>query len=259
MEVQVQPHGAALAPLVEYDTATATQRLVGNYVGVRAIAASPVAPELCLGLQNGDLVRIDIATGAVIATTPTGLGPIVAVGYTRFGTLVWADATQLWSELVPGGPVWVSGSAIVDFGIGVASTASVTPFGVGCGLGAAAEWSSNSLPVLGNAGFALGLGSAPVNAFAVLALGGSRYFSAALGALPFSLQGLGAPGCELLVDPQVLLLLTTNAVGAATQVIPIPVAPGLAGLEFVGQWFVPDAGVGALGLAGTVGVAFVVQ
>jgi len=249
----------APAPLVEYDTATATQRVVGNYVGVLAIAVSPVAPELCLGLQNGDLVRIDIATGAVIATTPTGLGPIVAVGYTRFGTLVWADATQLWSELVPSGPVWVSGTSIVDFGIGVAPTASVTPFGAGCGLGAATDWFPNSLPVQGNLGFALGLGFAPANSFALLAFGNSRYFSASLGALPISLQGIGAPGCELLVDPQVLLLQPTNAIGAASQGIPIPFSPALAGVEFVGQWFVLDAGVGALGLAGTAGVAFVVQ
>lgn len=248
------------APLVEYDTTTATQRLVGSYVGVRAVAASPIVPELCLGLQNGDLLRVDLATGAVLSTTPTGLGSLVAVGYTRFGTLVWADAQQLWSELVPTAPVYVAATPIVDFGVAAVATASVVPFGPGCGLGALASWSANGLPTLGNAGFQLGLVDGPASSLAILALGGSRYFASGLGlALPLDLQGLGASGCDLLVDPQVLLAKVTNPAGGATQVVPIPATPALAGSEFVAQWFVADAGVGPLGLAGTAGVAFVVR
>jgi hypothetical protein len=248
-------------PVMEWTLPSGPIRQVGNYVGVQAIAASPLAPELCLGLQNGDLVRIDVATGAVLGTTSTGLGPIVAVGYTRFGTLVWADATQVHSELVPGGPIYVSPTAsIVDFGVATAPTASVTPFGSGCGLGANADWNALSLPTLGNSTFSLGVVQAPANALALLALGSSRTFSSVLSVpLPFDLAVLGAANCDLLVDPLVPLAYVTNSQGLATQIVPIPNAPTLAGIEFAAQWFVSDAAVGPLGLAGTTGVAFVVR
>lgn len=250
--------GGAASALVEWNLATSQLRTIGTFAAVSSVAASPFGGELCLGTTLGDLVRVDIATGAVIGTTPTGLGPIVAVGYTRYGTLVWASAQQLWSEFVPSAPIFVSNAAIVDFGVSTTDTASIVPFGAGCGLAANATWEAPSLPFLGNAGFSLGVRSAPANAYAVLMLGASRTLSSVFGAaLPADLAPIGAAGCSLLVDPLVLFALPTNGSGAADQPFPIPNTPGLTGVEWVGQWLVPDAGIGSLGLAASEGVAFV--
>jgi hypothetical protein len=49
----------------------------------------PVTGELLLGTVNGDLVTVDAASGAVTSvtsTTPATTGPLVAFGYSRFGT-----------------------------------------------------------------------------------------------------------------------------------------------------------------------------
>lgn len=249
------------APVIEFQLPSGPMRTVGNYVGVRALGASPILPVLCLGTHSGDLVHIDAVTGGVLSNTATGLGSIVAVGYTRFGTLVWADATELHSELVPGGPVYVSPTnAIVDFGVARAITATVTPFGDGCGLGSTADWNANSLPTLGNATFQLGLVGGPANALVALVLGDSRYQSSLLGVpLPFDLAPFGAVGCRLSVNPVVPLAYVSNNQGAVAQIVPIPANPTLAGIEFVAQWFVADANVGPLGMATTSGVAFVVR
>ena len=108
--------------------------------------------------------------------------------------------------------------------------------------------------------FSLGLLGAPAQSAVLLALGEGRGLWTATGAsLPFDLQPFGAPGCQLLVDPQVVQGLPTSAGGAANQPFPIPVTPSLVGLEISAQWFVPDASVGSLGFAATEAVAFVIQ
>lgn len=251
---------ASPSTVVEVDTATASVRQVGAYAGVRALAASPVANELCLGMQNGDVVRVDATTGAVLATTSTGLGPLVAVGYTRLGTTLWADAAQVWSELAPGGPIHVATDPIVDFGVGVAPAATVQPFGVGCAAGAAATWTTAGAPTLGNAQFALGCAGAPGSALCLLALGLGRYSAPALGVpLPFDLAAVGAPGCALRVDPETVVARIATASGAAQVGVPIPTLPALAGLQGHGQWFLADPSTGPLGLAAMPGVTFVLR
>ena len=248
------------APIVELDVITGTTRTVGNYSGTSCIAVSPTGSELCIGTIGGDLVRIDVATGAVTSMTPTGLGDLVAVEYTRFATLVYADAFSLFSELVPGNPIYISSTAILDIGVGTIPVASIVPFGNGCGVAAAANWSAPESPTIGNVGFSLGLLGAPAQSAVLLALGEGRGLWTATGAsLPFDLQPFGAPGCQLLVDPQVVQGLPTSAGGAANQPFPIPVTPSLVGLEISAQWFVPDASVGSLGFAATEAVAFVIQ
>lgn len=251
----------APALLIEYDLVGGAVRIVGSYQGVHALAASPVGTALLLGTEAGDLLQVDPATGAVTSSTNPQVGPILTVGYTRLGTRLYANDTQLWSDLVPNAPIFVSATQIVDFGVGRAPTASVVPYGQGCGAGGTATWANTGLPTLGNAGFQLGLRLAPANAFALLVLGGSRTVAAALGgvALPFGLGGFGASGCQLLVDPQIVGVLATGVTGNANQAIPVPSTASLAGIEFVGQWLVPDASVGPFGLATTEGVAFVVQ
>ncbi|MBK9385657.1 MAG: hypothetical protein IPN34_12675 [Planctomycetes bacterium] len=84
----VASNSGGASTVVEYDLASGTQRVIGSYVDVRSVAVSPFGGELTLGLENGDLQRIAVANGAMLGTTSTGLGPLISVGYTRFGTLV---------------------------------------------------------------------------------------------------------------------------------------------------------------------------
>lgn len=254
-KLYVATNNGGFSDVVEYDLQTTALRTVGNYSSVRCIAASPIAGELALGLSTGTIERIDVATGVVQSSFATGLGSLVAVGYTRFGTLVWADAQSLWSELAPNAPIHTSSSAIVDFGVAVHPVATSTPFGVGCGIGAAAQWDASGVPSLGNSGYTIGLRSGPIASFALLALGASRSITSAGAALPIDLAVIGAAGCPLLVDPLILLLRSTDAFGETDQPLPIPPTPALAGSEWVGQWLLPDPTVGPLGLATTAGLA----
>lgn len=243
----------------ELDVATGVTRTVGTYPGIRCLAASHTGSELCVGTFTGDLVRLDAATGAVVSVVATGLSDLVAVDYTRFGTLVYSDGSALYSELVPTAPILVSATVIVDLGVARVPTASVVPFGDGCGVVAAASWASTGVPSLGNGSFALGLRDAPPQSVALFAVGQGRSVWQAAGlSLPLDLQPVGAAGCRLLVNPQVSLLLPTNANGAADQAFPIPSTPSLIGLELAAQWFVPDAAIGSFGFAATEGVAFVI-
>jgi hypothetical protein len=63
----------------------------------------------------------------------------------------------------------------------------------------------------------------------------------------------------LLVDPAVLVARLTDVFGETDQPLPIPSTPSLAGIEVVAQWFVPDALVGALGLAASSGLAAAIR
>jgi hypothetical protein len=260
-KVWIATYSATLpAPILEYDTVTATQRIVGNHVGMRAIAVSPAGTNLSLGMDDGSILEIDISTGQVQSTQATGLGPIRAIGYASYGSRVWADAQQVWSEIAPAGPIHVSSTGIVDLAVSILPTASVTLFGQGCGIGATAYPYATELPLLGNPNFAIRLYALPTQRLALLALGTSRFISSVFGtSLPFDLQPFGASGCALLVDPELLLAHVTDAWGMATQVVPIPTTPALAGVEFFGQWFLQDATVGPLGLASAPGIVFVVQ
>ena len=257
--VYVASDSGGASVVVEYSLVSGTQRTIGSYFGVRSIAVSPFGTELALGLQSGDLQRISVANGATLNTTTTGLGALVAVGYSRFGTLVWADSQQLWSELVPGGPLYTSSTGIRDFGVAVWPAASATPFGAGCARGATVTWSVPSVPSLGNGAFALGLRNGVPVSFTVLAVGTDRQTAAGSLPLPYDLQPLGAPGCQLLVDPAVLALRSTDVFGETDQPLPIPASPSLAGIEMVAQWFVPDATVGPLALAGSAGLACAIR
>jgi len=251
----VATNNGGFSDVVEFDLQTNVLRTVGSYSGVRCIAVSPFANELALGLSSGAIDRIDVATGALNSSLPTGLGPLVAVGYTRYATLVWADAQSLWSEITPSAPLLTSSTGIVDFGVAVHPVATSTPFGEGCGVGASAEWSASGVPSLGNAGYTIGLRNGPIGSFAILALGLGRAVTSTGVPLPIDLAVIGAPGCPLLADPLVLLLRPTDAFGETDQPLPIPSSPGLAGAEWAGQWLLPDPNVGPLGLATTAGLA----
>lgn len=246
-------------PLVEFDLNTSTTRTVGSYGGVRCVARSPVAPELCLGLVSGDLERIDVVTGASLGTVPTGLGALVAVAYTRFGTLVCADSQSVWSELSPSAPIFTSSTTIFDLDVARFQVASSSPYGSACGAVTGSSWNVVGAPAVGSAGYTVGLRDGVPASFAVLALGDNRAASSLLGApLPIDLSALGAPGCLLLVDPLVLLAQPSNVFGEADQPLPIPAAPILSGVEWSAQWVQPDPLIGPFGLVTTRGLAIAI-
>lgn len=252
--------GGGLSPLVEFHLQNGTQRTIGNYANVRSLALSPASSELCLGLASGDLERIDVATGATISSQPTGLGSIVAVAYTRFGSLVYADAQTVWSELSPGAPIYTSSTTIFDVGVSQVPIASSTPYGSGCGAATTSDWAVTGAPTVGNASYTVGLRQGVPSSFAVLALGDSRSASSVFGApLPIDLSGLGDPGCQLLVDPLVLAALPTDASGSANLPLPIPAAAILAGVEWSAQWVQPDAAIGPFGLVTSRGLAIAIR
>ncbi|MBM4062770.1 MAG: hypothetical protein FJ265_16995 [Planctomycetes bacterium] len=76
--------------------------------------------------------------------------------------------------------------------------------------------------------------------------------------LPFDMGPFGAPGCKVLVDPQVLLLHVVDQFQMATQVVPIPNSPALVDTEIGAQWFIQEP-IGWFGLVPTSGVAFVLR
>jgi len=51
---------------------------------------------------------------------------------------------------------------------------------------------------------------------------------------------IGAPGCTLYVDPVILSLVLTSATGTASQLLDIPLEPGLVGSHLYGQYAVYD-------------------
>ncbi|MCA8964367.1 MAG: hypothetical protein H6838_10870 [Planctomycetes bacterium] len=81
---------------------------------------------------------------------------------------------------------------------------------------------------------------------AILAAGFSRTL-AGTQPLPLSLQPFGMPGCDLLVSPDVNVLLLGNN-HAATWYLPLPPAPGLLGVEFYVQALAWDPAANAAGV-----------
>lgn len=125
------------------------------------------------------------------------------------------------------------------------NAAGVTPFGTSCvgGFGNVPVFGSRQVPVLGNAGFALELrGAAPAAAVGVV-------LGAALPA-PIDLAFLGVTGCQLLVDPSLVLTGATGAGnaqrgdGSATLPLPIPAQPILRNRTLRAQAFFTDPGSG---------------
>jgi hypothetical protein len=140
------------------------------------------------------------------------------------------------------------GSAVID--IGADEFSPLRRFGQGCagsggfipriaGLG--------GVPSRGNLAFAVGLDQALAPTDAILFLGGSD--QSWLGVpLPYSLRGLGLPGCALQVSIDVTLALQTLGAGpgqgTAAQPLGVPNDPNLRGMFVFTQWWVVDPGPG---------------
>lgn len=97
--------------------------------------------------------------------------------------------------------------------------------------------------------FGVRLYSLPIGMPAVVAAGYSRTSYGAL-PLPFPLAGIGMPGCELLVSPDVMLTAAGSGAAAALQ-LSIPAQPALTGATFYVQGFALAPGANAANLVNT--------
>jgi hypothetical protein len=251
--------GGVPAPLIEFSLQTGAQRVVGNYTGITCVAAAENGTELAVGTQAGQLLELDLATGAVQNTLATGTA-VLAADYTAAGDLVWAinqgPGYEIRSQAVAR-PLHTSSLTFLDLAVSSVVTPSTVAFGAGCGSLATTSWFANSLPVPGNANYTIEAYTSLPNAPLLLFAGSSRLQSTVLSQpLPFDLAVIGAAGCRLLVDPIASALLPNNPLGIAALGLPVPPGTALLGAEFSVQAFTPDATVQPLGIAAAPGLAF---
>lgn len=254
-EVFVLSTATGPSPLVAVHVTTRAVRNVGSYAGARAIALSATG-ELLLGTDLGTILRVDPTSGAINSTATSLAGSIRAIAGTRFGTAVYTDGLQVFSELVASGPIHVGTYPILDLATVRTPAASLLPYGDSCALPGTAQWNFDNLPTLGNPAFRFGLRNATPNSTAILCLGAGFTFSSVFGQpLPVPLQALGLGTCRLWADPQLQSTHPVDASGAANVTVPIPPAPTLLGLEFGLQWFASQPGANPAGLVGSEGAA----
>ncbi|MBK8098243.1 MAG: hypothetical protein IPK26_14120 [Planctomycetes bacterium] len=134
----------------------------------------------------------------------------------------------------------------------VANGGAVRAFGFVMGLVAQTNTAVPSLhtdqtPMIGDQ-FRVRASQCAPRAWVALAMGLSRTQAGAV-ALPFPLAGLGAPGCDVLVDPADVLFLAANSAGTTNHQYDIPNDIYLLRMHLYSQAFVVDPAANALGLA----------
>ncbi len=98
---------------------------------------------------------------------------------------------------------------------------------------------------------------APMRATAMLLFGqNNRAWQG--GVLPLDLGPLGAPGCALLVSPDVILFGFTDRIGFASVTLQVPGSSSLLGVRFFNQWVIHDRSANNLGLVLSAGGAGVI-
>jgi len=113
--------------------------------------------------------------------------------------------------------------------------------------GAIPELTNNGVPAIGGA-FSLDLTDALPNSAAALLFGNSNtQWNGA--SLPFSLQSLGAPGCELLVAVDITATVLVDAAGAASLPVNVPNQTALLDVLFYTQFAVLDPAANSFGFA----------
>ena len=212
-----------------------TFALVAGSGSVARIAFDYVTPSnttatLFTGLAVPNVNGISMSpegTRACVTSTPASVSPP--------GTLVIFDAfTGAQIHSVPLGNMWnIYTTAWQD----ASPTATYVPFGTGCAgaLGVptlAAQ--TGSRPALGSTFTAVATGL-PYG-LAVLQIGLSNTLFGGVVPLPFSLAGIGMPGCDLLVDPLVSAVMTGPGT-SATWSLPVPNTQSLFGFQFFSQAF----------------------
>ena len=136
------------------------------------------------------------------------------------------DGVGFWRDAAS--PAWSQSVLVEHPSWRVNCTGTATPL--------SPELSNSGLPVLGSS-YSVTLADALDTAFAVMASGTSDTTWSG-GSLPAPIPG--APGCDLLVSPDVLAAALTSATGTASSPISVPNNSSLIGFELFHQWVVLD-------------------
>ena len=148
--------------------------------------------------------------------------------------LGWQDGLAM-SNIANGISMWPSHNLFASVGINPLQQIDdlMTPYGSPCagsGTGTLTLAGSGSAMIGGRTGFDLSYALPNTGALCLLSF---TRIQADLGVI-------GAPGCTLLVDPVMMSLVLTSATGTASQLVDIPLDPGLVGSHLYGQFAVYD-------------------
>ncbi|MCB9884787.1 MAG: hypothetical protein H6838_04805 [Planctomycetes bacterium] len=222
----------------------------------RLVAGGPMSPgALVADTTHGDVVMFD----GDLATQPAHTwryrdGVVTALGSAnapapRFGAMLAHDPTRHRTVLF-GGTNYMTTSSFLPLGdtweFELGAGPSYATYGAGCpgsrGVPTLAARSGSS-PQIGHS-FELALGNLPFTGpvFLFLGLSDTSYGPTPL---PYSLGGLGAPGCSILCSGEAPYLLT-NVLGSALWSWNVPNVPGV---SFYNQAFGFDPAANALGLS----------
>ena len=232
-----------------------------------------VTAQVSLGVPVHVAGTLDVATGTLslyfdgnlVASRSTAVRPIgaldpsaspgVGIGNHAPSTVFnqpfhgWIDEVAIYSRALSASEVrsiyaaGAAGKCVVAASVGV--------FGQGCASSGGMptmQPAAGSLPALGRS-LVLevdGLPQSPLNAvFGVVGASSTLWEGLAL---PYDLESVGMPGCQLLVSGEILALVP-NLGGSATWSIPVPADATLAGGDYYAQIFVLDPGNNQLGAA----------
>lgn len=213
------------------------------------------APGVLLAGGSWSMSRINSWQGAMLTTTTSisagqeiwlVWGPIGGAQASSQGT---GAGGQLYRGSFNGGASWNGPFQSVQwkFRIWTGSAGHYTAFGAGClGVIGTPEFDYVGVPYV-NSTWTLALDFGAVNSVAILSFGDS---DAVFGAtpLPFALDMLGAPGCDILAAPLVTLFVATDSFGRAQVTGAIPNDPGFVGFQIFNQWVCLDPPVNSLGV-----------
>ncbi len=222
----------------------------------RLVAGGPTSPgALVADTTHGDVVMFD----GDLATQPAHTwryrdGVVTALGSAnapapRFGAMLAHDPVRQRTVLF-GGTNYMTSTSYLTLGdtweFESGAGAAYTTYGTGCsgsrGVPTLAA-RSGSLPQVGQS-FELALGNLPFTGpvFLFLGLSDTSYGPTPL---PYSLGGLGAPGCSILCSGEAPYLVS-NLLGSAVWSWNVPNVPGV---SFFNQAFAFDPAANALGLS----------
>jgi hypothetical protein len=136
---------------------------------------------------------------------------------------------------------------LLTAGIASAQTGGFKTFGKGCpGTNSAPAISSSGVPLLGQK-FAFYVKTGMKSGKAVLIIGATNTDYKGL-KLPFPLDTIGAPGCQLYVGLSVMIPTALDSNGIGTNAYVIPKDVSIIGAQLYCQYYVSDPKANPLGL-----------
>jgi serine protease AprX len=215
----------------------------GTTPGVTALATTTVAIGAGVGFHAG--------TFASPVAVPAGtfyIGVDHSAQTTNLSNLSAGTTAVSFYRSVPGSGAWTRS--------GLVTRPSVRVLCTGAGNFAVPQLVVSGSPSLGGV-LTQALTQGKPNSLASMLVGASDTAWAG-GALPFSLAGAGAPGCNLYVSIDIVLGMTTNALGAASLNLTMPAVPNFVGTRLHEQFIVLDAAANQLGAISSNGVRILI-